>query len=113
VLIIAIVFLLLTALFGSILLNAILKNKRPPQPIVLLHGSAAFLSLLILVSYIAAGHTDYILIASFICFIIAALGGTTLLIFEIKRKPLPKVVALLHPLLGLIAFVLLIIYFLR
>lgn len=110
-LIIGILFLLLTILFGAIILTAILKNKPTPKPIVLLHGSCALFAILVLASYIAAGHTEYLLVTSIILFVLAAIGGLTLLTFDIKHKPISKAIILGHPIIALSGFIVLIIYF--
>jgi len=112
-LVIGMLFLLLTILFGAIVLTAILKNKKTPKPIVLLHGCAALFSILVLASYIAAGHFDYLLITSVVLFILAALGGLSLLIIDVLHKSISKVIIIVHPLIALSGFIVLFIYFLH
>lgn len=108
---IGIVFLLLTALFGILNLYSILKRNRTRQPIVLLHGILALLSLFVLVGYIAADHFDYRLITSLILFVLAAIGGLTMFTFDVQKKSIPRAILAGHPILALIAFGFLIAYF--
>lgn len=112
-LVVGIIFLSLAVLFGLIILNAILKNRRTPKPIVFLHGAVALFAILVMVGYIAAGNTASLLIASLVLFILAAIGGITMLTIDIKKKPIPKVFAIVHPLIGVSGFVTLIVYVLQ
>jgi hypothetical protein len=54
-----------------------------------------------------------LLLTSIILFILAALGGLTLFTIDMKHKPIPKFLALLHPLLAVIGLIVLIIYALQ
>lgn len=112
-LVVGIIFLLFTGLFGLIILSAIFKNKTTPKPAVLIHGTLAVLSLLVLAGYIAAEHYSNLLIASLIIFLLAGLGGVTMLTIDLKGKAIPKVIAVLHPLAALLGIGLLIFYFLQ
>lgn len=112
-LIFALILFVLAALFGLIILKAILKNKHTPKPIVLLHGSAAILAILIIASYIAAGHAATLLLTSLVLFVLAALGGLVMVTKDVQGKPIPKAIALIHPLIGLAGLIVLIIYMLQ
>jgi hypothetical protein len=109
-LMIAIVLFLLAAVFGAICLVAILKGQRPSSLAALAHGSFAFIALLVLIAAVATGHKDMLLISSLGLFILAALGGFTLLSFDLRDKPFPKALALGHPLLAVTALIMLIVY---
>lgn len=109
-LVVSLILLGFVVLFGLIVLRSILKNQRTPKPIVLLHGSAALLAILAIASYVASGHTDTLLIISLSLLILAALGGLTLFYMDSKGKPIPKVIAIVHPLIGLSGLLALIIY---
>jgi len=112
-LVVGIIFLLLAGLFGSILLNAILKNKHTPKPVVFLHGAVAFFAILVMIGYIAAGNYDPLLIASLVLFLLAASGGIFMFVFDMRKKPISKVVALIHPLVAIAGFTCLIIFVLQ
>lgn len=106
----AIGLFIIAAIFGSVILKAILKNKRTPSLMSLMHGSFAFGALLIVITYVASGHTSPLLITSMVLFILAALGGFTLLTFDLSKKPIPRALALGHPALAIIALTLLVVY---
>lgn len=112
-LVVGIIFLSFTVLFGLIILNSILNNKRAPKPIVFLHGAVALFSILVLTGYIAAGHRETLLIAALTLFIFAAFGGFYILSLNIRKKPIPKLFVLVHPLVGLSGFITLIVYVLQ
>jgi hypothetical protein len=109
----AIILFLIAAIFGAVVLTAILKNKRTPSLLVLMHGCFAGLALLIVGAYAVVGPIDGLFITSLVFLIIAALGGFTLLIMGINKKPIPKPVAVLHPLLAGTGLILLIIFVLK
>jgi hypothetical protein len=109
----AIVFFIFAALLGLVLLIAILKNKPTPKPVVFIHGIIAALALLMLVTYVALGHTSTLLITSLVLFVLAAIGGITMFTFDMSGKPVPKMLALGHPALAITSIILLIIYFVQ
>jgi hypothetical protein len=112
-LVVGIIFLLLAGLFGSILFRAVFKNKKTPKPVVFLHGSVAFFAILVLVGYIAAGHTDTLLITSLVLFLLAAMGGFYMFSYDMRKKPIPKAVALIHPVIAIAGFICLIVFVLQ
>lgn len=112
-LMIGIIFFIMTAIFGTIILSAILKNMPTPKPVVFLHGAGALIAILVMASFLAAGHFNTLFVISFVLFILAALGGLTLFTIDMQGKPIPKAIALIHPLVALSALLLLIIYFLQ
>lgn len=109
-LIISVILFLIAAVFGLINLSSVLKNRRAPSLAVLAHGSFAVIALFILIAVIASGHTSTLLISSLGLFILAALGGFTLLSFDLRNRPIPKMLALGHPIFAIIAIILLILY---
>jgi len=107
----AIALFILAAIFGSIILTAILRNKPTPKPVVFIHGGVAAIALLIVI-FFTTGSSGSSPILSLILFIIAALGGFTLFAIDMKKKPIPKVLAILHPVIaaaGLISLILFVI----
>jgi hypothetical protein len=109
----ALILFLIAAVFGLINLSAVLRNKRTKGLMVLAHGSFAVTALLVLISFIVAGHANPLLITSVSLFILAALGGFTLLTFDLSKKPIPKALALLHPAIALSAIVVLVVFLLQ
>ena len=108
-LITAIALFALAAIFGLVALTAILKNKPTPKPAVFIHGGVAAIALLLVILAVAksAGPSP---IASLVLFIVAALGGFALFAIDMQKKPVPKLLALVHPLVAAIALVLLILF---
>lgn len=108
---IAIILFLVAAVFGLINLWAILHDKKTPKLSVLAHGIIAIFALFALVAYIvAAGQLSTLLIIALVLLGIAALGGFTLLTYDMSNKPIPKMFALTHPLVALIGLILLFVY---
>jgi hypothetical protein len=103
---------ILAALFGLTVLFYILKDKPTPKLAVFIHGLIAASALLILLYYTYRNPTT-ILITSSILFIIAALGGFTLLSFDLRGKAIPKALALIHPIIAISGLIALIVYILK
>lgn len=105
----AIVLFILAAVFGLIALLAILKNKPTPKPAVFIHGGLAAFALILLILFTTggAGPTP---IASLVLFVAAALGGFVLFAMDMQKKPIPKPLAVIHPLVAAIGLILLILF---
>jgi hypothetical protein len=112
-LITAIILFIIAAIFGLIVLTAILKDKPTPKPAVFTHGPIAAIALIIAIIYAVMGHMHPLLITSIILFVLAALGGLTLFTIDMRRKPIPKLLAVFHPILAVIALITLIVYVLQ
>jgi hypothetical protein len=112
-LITAIILFVVAAIFGLIVLTAILKDQPTPKPVVFTHGPIAAIALIMVITYSVMGHTDPLLITSIVLFVLAALGGLTLFTIDMRKKPIPKLLAVIHPLVAVIALVTLIIYVLQ
>ena len=108
-LLVAIVLFIIAALFGLFVLVHILRNKPTPKAFVFIHGSIAVIAVLI-VAYATFLRANPWLIASLSVFIIAALGGLTLFSFDMSKKPIPKLLAVVHPLVAVIGLLILIAY---
>lgn len=95
----------LAAVLGAYLISFILGNKNTPKGVAIIHGATAALGiiLLIIISVIYP-IKPYI---SLILFILAALGGFTMMYRDITGKSLPKWLALGHGLLAVVALILL------
>lgn len=112
-LITAIILFLVAAVFGLIVLTSILKNQPTPKPVVFTHGPIAAIALIIVIIYSVMGHMEPLLITSIVLFVLAALGGLTLFTIDIAGKPIPKLIAVIHPIVAVIALITLIIYMLQ
>lgn len=106
---VAIALFVIAAIFGLIILNAILNNTPTPKPVVLIHGGVAVAALLIVI-YFSATTRGPAPVASLTLFLIAAAGGLTLFIFDMLKKPVPKFLAVLHPLIAVCGLLALIVF---
>jgi len=109
----SIIFFVIAALLGVILLTKILRNQPTPKPVKFMHGIIAGIALLMLVTYVVLGHTSTLLITSLVLFILAAMGGLTLFTLDMSGKRIPRALALGHPALAIISLILLIIYIVK
>lgn len=106
----AIVLFIIAAIFGLVVLTAVLKNEPTPKLAVFIHGPLAAIALIIIIVYAFMSNVQPLLLTSIILFILAALGGLTLFTIDMKKRPIPKTLAVLHPILAVAALVILIIY---
>lgn len=110
----AIILFLIAATFGLIILTAILKNKPTPKAAVFAHGPIAATALILVILYYLNDHADHLLKISIVIFILAALGGLTMFTLDvIKKKPVPKLIAVIHPIAAVTALIILILYVLQ
>jgi hypothetical protein len=107
---VAIMLFAFAAVFGLIVLIAILKNHPTPKPVVVIHGSLGGIGLLVLLTYLAMGNITPLYIASLSLLLIAITIGFTVFGFDISNKRIPKSLAILHPILAIAGIVLLILY---
>lgn len=105
---VAIGVFVVAAVFGLVNLIAILQNKPTPKVSVFLHGGIAAVGLLMVVVYVLK-HTGS-LMASLTAFVVAALGGFILFGIDMSKKPVPKWLAIIHPLVAAVGLVLLIMF---
>jgi len=109
----AIVIFVIAAMFGLVILTAILRDRPTPKPFVIIHGPLAATAIVLLIIDVAKGHTESLLIASLVIFIIAALGGFALYTLDTLKKRIPKPLAILHPLIAVSGLAVLVIYALK
>ena len=110
-LIIGLLFIVLAAVLGFYLLSFVIQNKNTPKGIAFLHGPFAAIGIIILIICAILYHPS--LWVSIGIFIIAALGGLTLIFRDLTGHSFPKWLAIGHGLVAIIGFVILItqIYF--
>ena len=109
----AIIIFIIAALFGSVILTAILRDRPTPKPFVIIHGPLAATAIMLLIIDVVKGHTESLLIASLVIFIIAGLGGFAIYTLDSLKKRIPKPLAILHPLIAVAGLIVLIIYALQ
>lgn len=99
----------LAAVLGLIIATAIFKGKETPKPAVYAHGAMAAIGLVLFVLYALQNPTNYPQL-SLILFVVAALGGFYLFANDMRKKPGPKPVVIVHALAAVTAFTLLLLF---
>ncbi len=102
-------FFVLAVFFGFIVFIQLLCDRPSFKPAVIIHGLVAVLGLTCLVTY-AIQHVGSKPWLSIGILILAAMGGLTLLSFDLRKKPTPKLLLILHPLAALAGLGFLIYY---
>lgn len=108
-LIISITLFAVAALLGFYLLSFVLQHKETPKGIAFIHGPIAATALVFLIIY--ASLYEPVFFYSALFFILAALGGLTLIYRDLTGKSLPGWLALGHGLIAATGFILLIIFY--
>lgn len=88
----------LAALGGIYLLSYILKDKKTPKGVALIHGSVGVFAVIFL---LIASLYNHKLVYSLVLFILAAIGGVVLFIYDLYGKTIPKSFALAHGLMAI------------
>ena len=107
---VAIGFFAIAAAFGLILFLQLACDRPTLKPVVVLHGIFAVFGLGLLVTYFIH-HYHKNLLSSVIILSLAALGGLTLLSFDLRKKAPPKLLLFLHPIAAMIGLIFLVSYF--
>ena len=100
----------LSAVMGIIIALAII-NKKPetPKTVVYAHGLLAATALALLLYYSFSNPDNYPK-ASIIIFVVAALGGFLLFFNDMRKKPGPVGLIVIHALAAVTAFGLLLVF---
>jgi hypothetical protein len=106
---ISIALFALAAVLGLIVLLALLKKRETPKPVVFSHGLVAATALVLLILY-GVRNPDRFPRLSIILFVLAAIGGFYLLFNDLKKKPGPVAVAVIHALIAVVGFVTLLLF---
>jgi len=96
----SILLFLVAATGGIVMAVRIFKNTYPPLAVALAHGGVAALALLVALVLATAPGAPQILKTGVGVLILAALGGFFLFSFQLRGKPHPKAVVVLHALLA-------------
>jgi hypothetical protein len=92
---------------GGIILAAFrLRMKSLPLPLAIRHGLAAAAGLVVLILAIVTGAGSTLRNVVLLLLISAALGGSTLLSFDLRRKVLPMPLMVLQALVAVVGFAL-------
>lgn len=94
------------ALFGVSLIIPVLQGKTPARGLVFAHGGIAALALvmLLLQFFNSPGTVPQL---SLILFVAAALGGFILFSNDLRKKVIPRSLALIHAAAAVVAFLIL------
>lgn len=97
----------LGALIGMYLLALVLQKKETPKFVAFIHGAFVASALVLLFIYNSnhPGFTEAIVL-----FVIAALGGLTLIVRDLTGKPLPRWLAIGHGLAAVVGFIFLLAF---
>jgi hypothetical protein len=105
---IAIGFFSLAALLGMLLLSYVLSHSKPPKVLAFTHGSLAIMGIILLIIYAFFYYPSPTV--SMVLFILAALGGLTLLYRDIRGKTLPNWLAILHGIIAIVGLIFLVVF---
>ncbi|MBK9103239.1 MAG: hypothetical protein IPL92_01375 [Saprospiraceae bacterium] len=98
----------MAALFGMYMLSLILTDKSAPRAAVITHGFFASLALIVLLVYITVHPPGPW--ASLTVFVLAAIGGLTMVYRFVIGKTVPKWLAIGHGLTAIVGFALLLLF---
>lgn len=96
---------------GGVVMAALRFSGKPQPPLglALVHGAAAAAGLVALIALVAKGGTASSVTTSLVLFLVAALGGFGLFSFHLRKLALPIWIMMVHALVGLLAFVILLV----
>lgn len=106
---ISIALFAVAALLGLVVLTALLKKKETPKAVVYSHGIVAATALVLLIVY-GINNPGSFPKLSIIIFVIAAIGGFYLFFNDMRKKPGPVSVALIHALAAVAGFITLLMF---
>jgi hypothetical protein len=104
----SIVLFAVAALLGIGVAVALLQKKETSKPIALAHGAFGAGGL-VLLSFYTVQNPHKFLTAAIVLLIVAALGGVVLFANDLRRKPGPVFLILVHALAALAAVVLVVL----
>ena len=109
ILLIAILLFILAAIFGLVLITKVFQNSPRPIGAIIAHGLIAAAGL-VLVFICVLRNYEKSPVASFILFLVAALGGFIMFGRDMSKKPIPKGLALIHAGAAAVGLLLLILF---
>jgi len=94
------------AVFGVSLIIPVLQGKTPARRLVFAHGGIAAIALVMLLLQFF-NNPGTVPQWSLILFVVAALGGFVLFANDLRKKVIPKPLALVHAAAAVVAFLIL------
>lgn len=107
-LITAIVIFLLAAVLGLTVAVQILKKKPTSKIVALAHGAFGAVGLVLLIVH-AAKNPVQLLTTAIVLLVVAALGGAIVFVNDLRKKPGPLALIVIHALVAVTAVVLVLI----
>lgn len=101
-LLISIVFFVLSAVLGLTVAIALFKKRATSKPVVLTHGAVGAAGLVVLIFH-AARNPNSLLTTAIILLVVAALGGAVLFANDLRKKPGPLFLVVIHAVVALAA----------
>ena len=101
-LILSIAFFALSAVLGLTVAIALLKKQTTSKPVVLAHGAVGAAGLVVLIFH-AAKNPHSLLTTAIILLVVAALGGAALFANDLRKKPGPLFLVVIHAVVALAA----------
>lgn len=98
--VLSLVLVLIGAIFGIVMLVALLQNRPPSKMPVDMHGIITVLSFIILVA--AAAGAVVVPTLAIVLLAIAAIGGLVLFIRDRQNKPLPRTLGIFNPIITIL-----------
>lgn len=101
-LIISIVFFVLSAVLGLTVAIALFKKRATSKPFVLAHGAVGAAGLVVLIFHVVR-NPNSLLTTAIILLVVAALGGAVLFANDLRKKPGPLFLVVIHAVVALAA----------
>lgn len=98
----SIILFAVAAVFGLILAVSIFKKKETSKPLAVVHGLAGAAGLVLLILH-AVQNPQKLLTTAITLFVIAALGGVLLFANDLRRRPGPAFLVVVHALVAVAA----------
>ena len=111
-LITALVIFVIAALLGLTVAIHILRKRETPKSVAVLHGLFGAAGLVVLLVY-ALKNPGHLLAAAIVLLVIAALGGAIAFINDLRKKPGPVGLIVIHAMVAVAAVVLVLIVAIR
>ncbi len=99
----SIVLFALAAVLGLAVAVALLRKKETSKPVALAHGAVGAGGLVLLLLH-ALSHPQRMLTIAIGLFVVAALGGAVLFANDLRRKPGPAFLIVVHAVVAVVAF---------
>ena len=99
----SIILFAIAAVLGLTVAIALLRKKETSKPVAFAHGAVGALGLVLLLLH-ALAHPNQMLSLALGLFVVAALGGFFLLANDLRRKPGPAFLIVVHAVVAVIAF---------